>query len=1086
MTGTEHGVADDFDAPPTFDPSVWDWSTPPLSPEAGVVPQYAHPMGTDNDLIGRVEFANPYHDARGRFAPKNTGRRVPTKGVDGHSGGIPDKVSLKDPSDDVKVQNIRVSDIEPENNDRTVFEGIPELAESIKEHGLAQPITVRPRPAHMGEGVPFVLVAGERRWRAHLLLGAETIPAMVKELSDEEASGVMIAENTARKDINPMDEANGYASRMEKYGYSVEEMARVAGVTPHRVKTYLPLRKLAPELQDLVKKGALPMGIGYELVGQNGVILDNDRQMAAFKAFQSEGLSMAQVRHVVARLVNAQSQDSMFDSNDFMQVEEWTREAKAKKVSKKTLMKTFGQVVEELAKHDPKNPLVAQARMMLNPDDDVAIAASAAVVDGTMLADGVDIDDDWYDRLRMLRRLTVALAGYGPNPAVDAATEILNPDQDPATTFATMKARLYAQFANPYHDELGRFAPKNSGRRVPTRGVDGVDDVPLEDPGLSPEQISKILGKPGPGIPVDTAAEAIEHLLNGRKVELSTRREVAVLLDKLRDLVTEAKTAGEKAPKINLCGVTIKGSSLFCEENQGIQRIQMPQLSGRPLPGSPADALPRDDVGNVNLADQFRDHLAGKGVKITDDAIPASMLKATQNELQGSKVANITAKIESGRMERARLFVSNDNYIVDGHHRWAATIGADYRDDRDDLMPVDVAVVDMGILELLVEANHFADEWGVPQASMLGHSADPIAASAAQFANPYHDERGRFAPKNTGRRVPTKGVDGDDGIPAKTSLSGQPEPKVPLDVPKAAVVPLDGDPKTPGPGTTLTWADGSTMTMTTHGAPSPPWSGVEVPELHNAWIYVDAQGRTTEVKVFHEAAGAIKWTDMPNGRKIDRFAADFHLDAMKKCLDAKSDLVDRLGMDPVGMTFGHPATEASEAATNSKDPSAIHIGEVWGFRPGAWADRQEKNLNPPFYLDGERHEMTVMRDVSQAEYIVAHELGHIRFHRGSTRPGTITRTLAEAAAEGKLEGKYASGSGLGSSRTRRSDDGEMPGLQRFVEQDWDTYGTDRDGFSTYASQSEGEAIAETHAQLVLGGEMGAGPTVVAKRLGWLP
>ena len=109
---------------------------------------------------------------------------------------------------------------------------------------------------------------------------------------------------------------------------------------------------------------------------------------------------------------------------------------------------------------------------------------------------------------------------------------------------------------------------------------------------------------------------------------------------------------------------------------------------------------------------------------------------------------------------------------------------------------------------------------------------------------------------------------------------------------------------------------------------------------------------------------------------------------------------------------------------------------------------------------------------------MAHELGHIRYNRGSTQPGTVLGALAQASGDGRLSGKYADATGL--------DPASRQPLDRLEEEQWDVYGTNKDGFSTYASQSEGEAIAETHAQLVLGGDMGPGPTVIAETLGWLP
>ncbi len=400
-------------------------------------------------LVGRVEFANPNHDHRGRFARKGEGRAVPTGGLDG--------IDMLAPEPPPVVQHVKVSDIAPENNDRKTFDGLDELGDSIKRHGLAQPITVRPRPARMGDGPPYVLVAGERRWRAHQLIGAETIPAIVKNLDDREASMLMLAENTARKDLNPMDEAEGYKTRIEKFGVSVEDLAKEGGVTPHRIKTYLPLTNLAPELKDQVRSGALPFGPAFELINNQGRALDNNRQLLAHRAWAQEGLTVPQLRHVVSRLLDEQNQETMFDAADFMQVEEWTREAKSRRVSKKKIMSTMDELTQALARHEPNHPALLVARRILNPDDE-ALAASAGDADQTTVA--------------LLGELADALAVFEPdNPAVASArtSVALELGDDRVVTAAATIGRV--EFANPYHDKRGRFARKDGGRAVPTKGL---------------------------------------------------------------------------------------------------------------------------------------------------------------------------------------------------------------------------------------------------------------------------------------------------------------------------------------------------------------------------------------------------------------------------------------------------------------------------------------------------------------------------------------------------------------------------------------------------------------------------------------
>ena len=112
--------------------------------------------------------------------------------------------------------------IPPGDNDRKSFNrpSLEDLAASIKPHGLAQPITVRP-----GVG-GFQLVAGERRFRAiSEILRWDTCPAIVRDLSDEDASAIMLAENTWRIDLNPIEKAHGYDKRMRQFGCAIERIA---------------------------------------------------------------------------------------------------------------------------------------------------------------------------------------------------------------------------------------------------------------------------------------------------------------------------------------------------------------------------------------------------------------------------------------------------------------------------------------------------------------------------------------------------------------------------------------------------------------------------------------------------------------------------------------------------------------------------------------------------------------------------------------------------------------------------------------------------------------------------------------------
>jgi ParB/RepB/Spo0J family partition protein len=202
-----------------------------------------------------------------------------------------------------QIRQIAVSKIQAGNNDRKVFkeETLRELAESIRLHGLAQPITVRP----VGDG--FEIVAGERRFRAmSQILGWDKVPALVRELSDEEASAIMLVENTSRIDLDFIAEAQAYQARIEKFGWTMEKVAEVAGVSAERVRSRIKLLKLADDVQHMVKIGQLPLG--HAMAMEN---LDINRQRIALRVFASaKHMPMARWQEIINELYSQQVSES--------------------------------------------------------------------------------------------------------------------------------------------------------------------------------------------------------------------------------------------------------------------------------------------------------------------------------------------------------------------------------------------------------------------------------------------------------------------------------------------------------------------------------------------------------------------------------------------------------------------------------------------------------------------------------------------------------------------------------------------------------------------------------------------------------
>ena len=140
---------------------------------------------------------------------------------------------------------------------------LEELAASIRERGLVQPLVVRP-----SSGDTYEIVAGERRWRAAQLANLHEVPVVVRTLTDQEAVEIAIIENVQREDLNAIEEGEGYKLLVEGHGYTQDELAGIIGKSRSHLANTLRLLKLPESVQDLVRSGALSAGHVRPLVGR--------------------------------------------------------------------------------------------------------------------------------------------------------------------------------------------------------------------------------------------------------------------------------------------------------------------------------------------------------------------------------------------------------------------------------------------------------------------------------------------------------------------------------------------------------------------------------------------------------------------------------------------------------------------------------------------------------------------------------------------------------------------------------------------------------------------------------------------------
>jgi hypothetical protein len=244
-----------------------------------------------------------------------------------------------------------------------------------------------------------------------------------------------------------------------------------------------------------------------------------------------------------------------------------------------------------------------------------------------------------------------------------------------------------------------------------------------------------------PADPVPCAGDierAAKIIADGGNVTLAQPQEIATLLDRMQSMVQEAQAAGKDAPVFDLCNASVEGTNLFCQDHvtddQGnpLDRVQMPQLATKdPAPGSVADGLPRNQFGEVDMSTQFAEFLSETGRPPEETTIDAKLLRASQDELNGAKVAGIADAIASGAFDptTGRIWVTSDNYVIDGHHRWAATVADEYATGTTINIPV--RRLDMDIGTALTTATYWTQEMGIGGASLTAKAYRLMVEAAA-------------------------------------------------------------------------------------------------------------------------------------------------------------------------------------------------------------------------------------------------------------------------------------------------------------------------------------------------------------------
>lgn len=232
------------------------------------------------------------------------------------------------------ANKLRIIEIEPNHNQpRKDFDekALSELAESIEQHGVLQPLVVRPL-ANGG----YQLVAGERRWRAARIAGLSEVPVIIKELTDEEVIEIAMIENLQREDLNPLEEALGYKHMMDELNITQEQAAEKVGKSRPAVANALRLLKLPNEVCEMVKNNLISPGHARALLGFDS----EDMMIQTAKLIVKEDLSVREIEAIVKnskkqpKIPKQQKRDKFFSEVELALVENLGRKVKIKESKK--------------------------------------------------------------------------------------------------------------------------------------------------------------------------------------------------------------------------------------------------------------------------------------------------------------------------------------------------------------------------------------------------------------------------------------------------------------------------------------------------------------------------------------------------------------------------------------------------------------------------------------------------------------------------------------------------------------------------------------------------------------------------------
>lgn len=295
----------------------------------------------------RVMFYNSgarHADLQGKYMAGK--KRGLGRGLDALISETPADPAAVDHSDSEKIQMIRLTDIEPDPKQprhRFDQEKLEELAQSIKEKGLLEPILLQEcmNPHH------YEIIAGERRWRASRIAGLKEIPAVVRNYGDQERVEISLIENIQREDLNPIEEARAYQRLSEEFHLKQEEIAQKVSKNRTSVANSMRLLKLPESVQDMVADGQLSMGQARALISLG----DEETQLQIANRIVEQNLSVREVEKLIRKLSKSGGDDSGEEAAEeltFTDSQTAQAEARQQEVLEKTYQDIAGRLQQSL------------------------------------------------------------------------------------------------------------------------------------------------------------------------------------------------------------------------------------------------------------------------------------------------------------------------------------------------------------------------------------------------------------------------------------------------------------------------------------------------------------------------------------------------------------------------------------------------------------------------------------------------------------------------------------------------------------------------------------------------------------------